>query len=272
MVFRSVDVLVISVVASVHEVGWYTAAEALFATLLFIPGTLAIPVFPELARLHEEKSDKLDGYLAQMARTSWLVAVPMGIGLMIVATPLATLLLGEDFRNSGPVLATFGVVLIMMFQNILLGCFAFSIDKHRFFNTLVFVATVVVLPLLLILIPWTHEQFGNGAIGGALAGVFTEGFILVMAVWKMAPGVVDRTMMARVGKVTVAAAALTAAAWPLRDRFLALPVLAGILGYGAVILLLRTLDDEELRIARRSWDRVRASLPGRSSSPPATSG
>lgn len=271
VIYRAVDVLIISLVASVHAVGWYTAAETLFATLLFIPGTLSTPVFPELARLHEEKSDRLYDVFAQMVRTSWLIAVPMGVGMIVVATPFAVRLLGEDFRNTGPVLAIFGVALIMMFQNILFARLAFSIDRHRLFNTLLFVAMVATLPLILVLVPWTDDRFGNGAIGGALAGVITEGFILVMAVWKLVPGLLDRPMVVRIVKVALAAAALAGAAWPLRDRFLALPVLAGILGYVATVLLLRTLDEEEVRMAQRSWARVRAALSGRSTPPPSVS-
>ena len=56
---------------------------------------------------------------------------------------LCVLLFGEQFRQSGPVLATFGIVLLLEFQNILLGRFALATGRTRFFITVMAVATVL---------------------------------------------------------------------------------------------------------------------------------
>jgi O-antigen/teichoic acid export membrane protein len=272
VVYAQVDIIVISLVATVDEAGWYAAAATLFGSLLFIPTTFTTSLFPALAQLHEEGSDGPHHLLARSVRSILLLAVPMGVGTIVVADQVATKVLGSDFDGSGPVLAMFGLVLIIMFQTILFGRFAFAIGRHRMYITAMLVAAVVTIPLDLLLVPWTRDRFNNGAIGGALTYVITEGMLLVVAVWKLAPQLLDRVTAVRVVKITVAGAALFAASWPLRDQFLALPVLAGTLAYLVAVVVLRIPDHEERYMIRRLWEKLRARLPHGDSPPPVMAG
>jgi O-antigen/teichoic acid export membrane protein len=268
VVYAQIDIIVISLVATVDEAGWYAAAATLFGSLLFIPTTFTTSLFPALAQLHEEGGEGLHHLLARSVRSILLLAVPMGVGTIVIAEPLATKLLGADFDGSGPVLAMFGVVLIIMFQTILFGRFAFAIGRHQMYIAAMFVAAVATIPLDLLLVPWTRDQFDNGAIGGALAYIITEGMLLVVSVWKLAPQLLDRVTAVRVVKMTLAGAALAAAAWPLRDQFLALPIVIGGLAYVAAVVVLRIPDDEERHMIHRLWVKISARLPHRGGHPP----
>jgi len=256
-VYGGIDLVVISLVASLDEIGWYAAAATLFGSLLFIPTTFTTTLFPALAQLHVERPDAMHDLLARSVRSSFLVTTPICIGTVAIATPICVALLGDEFRNSGPVLAVFGVVLLFMFLTILFGSFAFATERHKIFNVTMIIACLLTIPLDIVLIPWTNDRYGNGAIGGAIAYVLTEAFILTIVVWKLAPHIVDRPMVVRVLKCVLAGGALFAVSWPLRDQFLAVPIVAGAITYLLAVIVLRIPDEEERHMLRRLVQRLR---------------
>jgi hypothetical protein len=117
------------------------------------------------------------------------------------------------------------------------------------------------VPLDFVLVPWTDREFDNGAIGGALAYVVTEALLIVIGMWKVAPGLLNSVTWLRIGRLAVAGAAMLAVSWPLRDRFFVIPGLVSVVVYVVVILALRTLNDSE----RVLLQRARAQLPRRRS-------
>ena len=113
------------------------------------------------------------------------------------------------------------------------------------------------IPLDLVLVPWTRDQFHNGAIGGALSYIVTELLVLIVLVWKVAPILTHRPTVVRVLKCMLASAAILVA-WPLRDVFILVPVAVGSIAYFAMVLLLRIPDAEERQMAHRLWMRIRS--------------
>jgi O-antigen/teichoic acid export membrane protein len=268
-VYSQTDIIVISAIATVDEAGWYAAAATLFGSLLFIPTTFTTSLFPALAQLNEEGPERALRLLARSVRSMLLLAVPMGLGTVVVGDEVATTVLGSDFDGSGPVLSIYGVVLIVMFLTILFGRFAFAIGRHRIYITAMAVGAALTIPLDLALVAWTHDQFDNGAIGGALTTAITETMLLGVSVVFLAPGLLDRATGVRVLKVGLAGAALVAASWPFRHDFLAIPIVLGAVAYLVVGLVLRILDDDEKHMLRRLWQKVHARLRRPGDGPPA---
>jgi O-antigen/teichoic acid export membrane protein len=256
--YSSLDVVIISLLANEQEVGWYAAAATLMGTLLFLPNTIVTSLFPALAQAHRESEAAAFELLARATRTTMLMAVPIGIGTIVIATPLVTRLYGADFAPAGQVLAAGGVVLLLMFPTIMVGGVARAVGKVRVFNIAMTVATVLTVPLDLIFVPWTRDRFGNGAIGGALSFICTEALVLAILTWKVAPILVQRPTLIRLAKCGIAGVALFVAGWPVRDEFILIPIIASAVAYTAVILLLRTLDDDEKEMARKLWLRIRS--------------
>jgi O-antigen/teichoic acid export membrane protein len=243
--YHQMDVVVISLLATTQELGWYASADALFGSLFFIPSILMTALLPVIAEVHAKRPHELNPLLFRTFRSLMLLAIPVGLGTVIVAEPVCVLLFGEAFRESGAVLAVLGVVVIFEFGNILFGHFAQATGRQAFFNKVMIAATVLSVPLDLVLVPWAHRNLGNGAVGAALAFIVTEIMILSFAIWKLAPGVLDRTTLIRLAKCLAAAAAMFTLAWPLREMFLPVPIVVGAVAYSGVLMLLSTLDREE---------------------------
>jgi hypothetical protein len=117
------------------------------------------------------------------------------------------------------------------------------------------VATIATIPLDLILVPWTDKRFDNGAIGGALAYVVTEGFVLTVALVFIAPQLLRLPSTLRLARTVLAGAGMFAAIWPLRDTFILIPIAVGAVVYLVGIAVLRVLGARDLamlvRIVRR---------------------
>jgi len=261
VIYQQIDTVVMSLLVDPEAIGWYNAADMLFGSLLFVPVIASTALFPAIAELHERSPHEVGTMLRRSFNTLLLAAVPIGIGTIVVAPSFVRFLYGPDFAESAPVLAVYGVVVILSSQTILLGRFALATDRVRFWSSLMVVVTVLSVPLDYVLVPWTDREFDNGAIGGALAYVVTETLLIVIGIWKVAPGLLSRVTWMRIGRCAIAGAAMLLVSWPVRDRFFVIPGLVSVIVYVVVILALRTLNDSE----RVLLQRARAQLPRRRS-------
>jgi O-antigen/teichoic acid export membrane protein len=256
--YGSLDVVIISLVATQEEIGWYAVAATLMGTLLFLPNTIVTSLFPALAQAHDENVGSATELMGRALRTALIVAVPISFGTIVIADPLVTMLFGQAFAPAGPVLATGGMVLLLMFLTILIGGVARATGKVAVFNVAVTIATILTVPLDLVFVPWTRDRFDNGAIGGALSFLVTELLILIVLVWKVTPELVERRTAVRLVKCLVAGSAIVVAAWPLRTQFIAVPVIVGIVVYTVMVFVLRIPEPDERELARRLWSRIRS--------------
>ncbi|MCA9970192.1 MAG: flippase, partial [Anaerolineales bacterium] len=117
VIYMQVDIILISLLVDETTIGWYGAADQLFGTLLFIPTVFMTAVFPALSRLYTTDTGSLQRLTSKSFDLLLLLSVPIGLGLLVVAGPAVVLLFGAEFAPSGPVLAVFGIVLILTYQN-----------------------------------------------------------------------------------------------------------------------------------------------------------
>lgn len=257
VIYQQIDTVVMSLLVDREALGFYAAADSVFGSLLFVPVIVTTAMFPAIADLHERSPADVAPLLSRSFNTLLLVSVPIGLGTIIVAPSLVDLVLKPEFEPTASVLAVYGVVVLLSSQTILLGRFALATGRAKFWSMLMIGATVLTIPLDLVLVPWTDRRFDNGAIGGALAYVVTEGLLIVVGMATIGSGMLTRETIARIGRCTVAGALMLAVAWPFRGDFFAIPGAIGVLAYGATILVLRTLSDEERNTVQRGISRAR---------------
>lgn len=250
VLYMNLDAVIISLIINETVVGWYGVADRLFGTLMFVPTVFITAVFPVLSRMYTDAPDTLPRVMSRSFDLLLLVSVPIGLGIFAVANQLVVLLFGVDFAPSGPVLAVMGLVIILTYQNILIGRFLISIDRQNSWTIVMAAATLVTIPLDLILIPWTQATFGNGAIGGALAFIVTE-FGMIMAGLRLLPkGTLGKANAWRAARIFIAGLIMLFAVWTWRDAFILIPILIGVVAYGIMILIMRVLPKED-------WDLLR---------------
>jgi len=248
VIYMQVDIVIISLLVDERAVGWYGAADQLFGTFLFVPTVFITAVFPSLSRLYATAADSLP----RLMRKSWdlllLLAIPIGLGVLVIADPLVVTLFGPEFAASGPILAMMGIVLILTYQNILLGQFLISTDRQNAWTVVMAVTAIITVPLDFLFVPWCQRQFGNGAIGGALSFIITELGMNIVGVWLLPHGSLGRSNVRTGALGLIAGLAMVAVAWPLRSYFLALPIAAGAVAYIALIVILRVLPQDDWQL------------------------
>jgi O-antigen/teichoic acid export membrane protein len=245
VLYMNLDAVIISLIINETVVGWYGVADRLFGTLMFIPTVFITAVFPVLSRMYTDAPDTLPRVMRRSYDLLLLVSVPIGLGIFVVADQLVVLLFGADFTPSGPVLAVMGLVIILTYQNILIGRFLISVDRQNSWTIVMAVATLVTIPLDLILIPWTQATFSNGAIGGALAFIVTEFGMTVAGLRLLPKGTLGKANVWRATRISVAGLVMLIAVWPLRDAFILIPISIGVVVYAGMIMLMRVLPKED---------------------------
>ncbi len=249
--YQQVDALVISKLVNDETLGWYSIADQLFATLLFVPSVFIMAIFPALARTHENAPEEMPKMMRQSFNWMLILSVPIGLGILAVSTKLIDFIYAGQFAPSAPVLAVFGVVLILTYQNMLIGQFLIAMEKQARWATVIFVATVATFLLDLILIPWCRGQFGNGAIGGALAFIITEVGMLAYGIYCLPAGSLGKENIGLAGRAIFAGLMMVAATWLTRAQPLPITIASGAVVYLAVAVALRVISQTEIRFARQ---------------------
>jgi O-antigen/teichoic acid export membrane protein len=201
-----------------------------------------------------------------------LVSVPIGLGIVIVADPLVVLLFGQSFAQSGPILAVMGIVLIFMYQNILVGQFLISMDRQNIWTVVMIIATVITIPLDLLLVPWCQQSFGNGAIGGAISFVFCEAGMVMAGIVLLPKGSLSWSNVSVAARVIVAGLVMTVVTWQWRDMFIVIPIVIGALTYLGSILLLRVVSSEDRALLQQVMQGIFSRLRRRDSGSISTTG
>lgn len=262
VLYQQVDTVVIALFVDDEALGWYATADVLFGTLLFLPMILCGTILPTLGRMHTTDPDGLRRLVASTFGTLALMMVPIGFGTFVVADQAAELLYGPEFDGTGPVLAVFGLVLVLTAGTMLFGSMAMATERQRLWNVVMFAGVVLTVPLDLVLVPWADRTYDNGAIGGALAFVVTELLMFAVGLWRVAPFLLERRTMWRLVRILFAGGVLVLATWPTRDGPLIVTLVVGAVSYVVAIAILRVLGPEEMGMLRRITARV---LPSRSS-------
>jgi O-antigen/teichoic acid export membrane protein len=240
-----------SLLVGKEAIGWYSAADVLFGSLLFVPVILMTSMFPAIAEKFQHDPDEVGRMLHRTFHSLLLIAVPIGIGTIVVSKSFVRLIYGAKFAPSAQVLQIYGVVTILSCMTILLGRFALATGHVRYWTMLMVAAIAVSIPLDLVLVPWTDRRYGNGAMGGALAYVVTESLMLTAGIIKLAPRLIDRVSLARIARCVLAGGAMFVAGWPLRDHFFLIPGSVALVAYAVVVVILRTINDDERQLIRR---------------------
>ncbi|HRW07939.1 MAG TPA: flippase [Caldilineaceae bacterium] len=254
------DVIFISLFVNEQVVGWYSAADTAFGSLLFVANVIGTAFFPTMARLQEQDPAALPRLARKGLRWLLLATVPMGLGTTVLATPLLVLVLGEEFRPSGLVLSGFGLVTILTSLNVFLAQILISLDRQNRLTGLMLTAVLLTLPIDFVLIPWTQANWHNGALGGVIAYLVTETLILGGSLWALPWNIFDKETTLYGLKVGTAGILMAGITWIFRQTLIIYPLSIGVVTYVLLIFVSGALSEEELATGRgllqRIWQRM----------------
>jgi O-antigen/teichoic acid export membrane protein len=248
LIYQQVDVIVMSNLIDYQTVGWYNSARNITGTLLFIPTIFIGAVFPALSRSHAQGSSLLPKITSKTIDMMLLCGVPIGLGLMTVANPLALLLFGAQFAPSGPALAVLGIGLIPVYLTIIMGYFLIATDRLSAWLVVMVVGIIATLILDIILVPLCARMFNNGAIGGGLSYIVTESAMVVAGIFLLPRKILGWHNLWYAARVFGAGIVMVVVTWWFRDMFIAIPIVVGGVVYVGLIAALRVVPPEDLKL------------------------
>ena len=249
-VYTNIDIQMLEYLTDIETVGLYNVSVRLFGTFLFVPNVFVTAVFPAISRMYADDENGLPKLLGKSYDLLMMLSIPIGFGVLAVARPVLYLLYEDEFIDSTPILAGFGLVLILTYLNTLMGKFLIATDRQNNWTILMAVGVIITVPLDLILIPYFAEGYGNGGIGGVVAFGVTEGVMLVAGHWLLPKGSLGRANAWVAIRCLVAGSLMVAMVWLVRDWFVAFQIAAGGVVYVVLILLMRVIPPEDMAIGK----------------------
>ncbi|MEM8856932.1 MAG: flippase [Chloroflexota bacterium] len=261
ILYKEFDIIIMSwLIQEPEQFGFYGTADRLAQTLMFVPTVLITALFPVLSRMHGEGSDLLPIYIGKSFNILLVLSIPIGLGVSVIAEPVILLFYGPEYIDAAKILEVLGFVVILTYQTTLLGYFLISIDKQNIWTITMAVATVATIPLDLILIPWA-SSFGPAGVGGAFAYLFTEGGMVIVGLYLIPKGYINKSNYILALKAIISGAVMYTALTYLDDLGFVAKIFLGGAIYPAMILLLRTIPKDDMDLLKTLFEPVTNRLP-----------
>ena len=239
------------------ETGLYSAATNFIRVFGILPASLVAAFLPAMALFSQTSPGEWAALYRRSFKYLLIMALPISVGLALLSNDVVSLVLGEAYVDSAPILQMAAWVIIPVFLNH--GCSNALISVNREKSLLS--AVGVAMGFNLVANPVLISRWGAyGAVGASL---LTEGLILVILLAVLLKAGATLSVPELVVK-PILGAGLMAGAVTLGHRFgLFGMILLGAVVYVAALFALRTFDAEELGSLRTWWALACAKLPGR---------
>ena len=164
-----IDTVMLSFMKGYSVVGWYNASYKLIDAISFLPSVIIMAIFPAMSKFHSINKGALKMLYKKTFYYLSVLAIPLGIGTLLIADRIIFFIYGAGFVNSITGLRILIWAEVFLFVNYLMGYLLNSVDKAKLFTYSAGTCAIVNIILNLILIP----KFSY--IGAAIATVATEG-------------------------------------------------------------------------------------------------
>jgi O-antigen/teichoic acid export membrane protein len=249
-IYFYVTIIVMSLIASDLQTGFFATSFRVTQVALAIPGLLLTAVFPLMTRPGTDRRLDVGSQMGRIFDVALLFGVWMSLAIALGASFIIKVVGGAHAHGAVPVLRIQGLVLTASFISAagMLGLLA--LRRYRPMLIATASALIVNVALGVILIPVLHAQ------GGAVADALTETFValgLIVTLRRMLPQ--PRLRVSVLPRV-VLAGGLASAVWLLPIGAVARVIVASLIYFG--ILVATGAIPEEVTKAARLLDGVRS--------------
>ena len=174
------DTIILSLYHDQVTVGMYGAAYRVIDILAQMAMMIMGIMLPLLAFQWTQKSKKtFQHFYQQSFDIMMLLALPLVVGGILLATPIMTLVAGEDFASSGPILAVLLIGIFGLYVGAIFGHLAVAINKQK--QTMwIYISNAIITVIGYFLLIPTYGMWG--AAGMTLFSEFYAGIMLFFTV------------------------------------------------------------------------------------------
>jgi O-antigen/teichoic acid export membrane protein len=170
-VYYYLDSLLLGVMRTTEELGYYSAAYKVILFLLAIADTLGTVLLPTLSRLSSEGMDHLRAALREVVQLLLWVGVGFNVGVLCLARESLTFLFGESYLPGTTAMMILSGTLITVFGNLAFGITLIALKREKKYTIAVSFGALINLLLNLFMIPTL------GIIGAAITTIASESMV-----------------------------------------------------------------------------------------------
>jgi O-antigen/teichoic acid export membrane protein len=248
VIFYRVGIVLLSLVSTQAQVGYFSASFRVTETLAAIPALLATSAFPVVARAARENSERLAYALQRMFEVSVIVGLWFVFGTIIAAHPAIYLVAGGAFSPSVRVLQIQGAALLATF---LVGTWGFALLGLRRHGALLVANLIALAAGAAATVVLGRDHGAEGAAIGLTCVEYGLAAMYAVALMRTRPDL--RVSLRVLPRALLAAAVASAVVLTGLPRFVDLLVATVV--YFAVLSVLRAIPEElgaAFRLARRA--------------------
>jgi O-antigen/teichoic acid export membrane protein len=254
-----IDSVMLALMASPAEVGWYGVPTKLFATVLFIPVIIGTATLARLTATHRESLARFRTELTPIVESTLVISLPVAAGTFAISGPLITTLYGGAFAQSAIVLAILALAIPATYLNIVVNQSLAASNRQTVWTKVMLVSTVVNPLLNLVAIPTAHALWHDAALGAAWSLVATEVLMAAAGVYLVRSSI-DPVLIYRVGRVALASLIMGVLVELAQRYGLPAQLGLGIAIMAALAYPLRLVKPHELAVGREYVARFRGRL------------
>ncbi len=219
MIYFRIDSIMILSMKGPKELGYYGPAMRILEILNVIPVYFMNSVLPVLSRSMKEGGAKVERILQLSMNFLYMAALPMAIGLYLLAYPIIFIITQPEFLSqldkgiygSDVALQILSVAMCISFNSSLYNYSLVAVGQQR--KLLWVNGGAALLNILFNLYAIPHWGFR----GAAWATIATEVFVFFVAGWMARRYLRYKADWATLGKITLAGLAMGLTVWALRD-------------------------------------------------------
>lgn len=253
-----IDSILLALLASANEVGWYGVPTRLFGALLFIPVIISTATLARLTATFVDGRDSFTRTLTPIVETTMMISLPLAAGTIAVAVPAVRFLYGPAYSASGPVLIILALSIPPTYLNIVVNQSLVASNRQVVWTKVMAVGAAVNVLLNLIAIPTARDALHNAALGAAWSLLTTEVIMAATGLYLVRHSVNPRALR-RIARAAVAALIMGVVAYAGAPLGLLVQIGVGIVVFVGLAVALRLLSPHELAEGRlyaaRLWIR-----------------
>jgi O-antigen/teichoic acid export membrane protein len=245
-----IDSVMLALLASPTEVGWYGVTTKLFATLLFIPVIIGTATLARLTATYKEDRESFRRRLTPIIESTLVISFPIAAGTIAVAGPLVNLLYGNAYAETASVLTILAIAIPATYLNIVVNQSLIASNRQIVWTKVMAVFAVINPVLNAFAIPAAHAAWHDAALGAAWSLVATEVLMAGVGLY-LVRSFVDPAVIGRLARAALAAVTMGLVVYLERSHGLLLQVALGLTVFACVAFPLRLVRAGDLAIGRR---------------------
>ena len=180
-IYRIMDKIMLGILSTVKEVGYYENSEKIINVPLTIITALGTVMLPRVTNmLSNNKEDEVKKVLDKTMPFIMFLALPMVFGILIVSKDFSLIFLGSEFEKSGHLIQLLSItILFLSWGNVIRTQYLIPKERDREYIISAFLGAFINFIMNLIFIPKYQS------IGACIGTIMAEFIVMFYQTWKV---------------------------------------------------------------------------------------